>query len=58
VVLPQEAFQLIHESLLNGPAPEYRRVIMTLGDILTGDFLKEYIKQGWTIVLLSVVWTD
>jgi hypothetical protein len=24
---------------------------MTLGDILSGDFLKQYIKQGWTLYL-------
>ncbi len=26
------------------PAPEFKRVIMRLGDILTGDFYNEYIK--------------
>ncbi|KAB5535181.1 ribonuclease P 40kDa subunit-domain-containing protein [Coniochaeta sp. 2T2.1] len=52
LILPEETFKLIQESLLKGPAPEYRRVIMTLGDILTGDFLKEYIKQG-NIMMLS-----
>ncbi|OIW28797.1 hypothetical protein CONLIGDRAFT_654905 [Coniochaeta ligniaria NRRL 30616] len=52
LILPQEAFQLVRDSLLNGPPPEYRRVVMTLGDILTGDFLKEYIKQG-NIMMLS-----
>jgi len=25
---------------------------MTLGDILTGDFLKEYVKQGATVMTL------
>ena len=30
--------------VMNRPAPEFKRVIMRLGDILTGDFFTEYIK--------------
>ena len=32
---------------------------MTLEDLLTGDFLKEYIKQGGTVIdWVSFIWTD
>jgi len=58
LILPQEHVQLIQDSLLNGPPPDYRRVIMTLGDILTGDILKDYIKRGGTMTPSSCASPD
>ncbi|TGJ80660.1 hypothetical protein E0Z10_g8094 [Xylaria hypoxylon] len=54
LVLPEELSQLVKESVLNDTAqiPSYRRVIMTLGQVLEGDFFTQYIKIG-NIMMLS-----
>jgi ribonuclease P/MRP protein subunit RPP40 len=45
--MPQELLELVQEKLLMPkPAPEYKRVAMSLHDILSGDFFTEYIKKG------------
>lgn len=47
LILPQDLLETVLASnLADRPGSEFRRVIMSLGEILTGDFLKEYIKQG------------
>ncbi|KAL2267078.1 hypothetical protein VTJ83DRAFT_4355 [Remersonia thermophila] len=53
LVMPQEVFELVQEKLLRDkPAPTFSRVVMSLHDILTGDFFTEYIKNG-NILMLS-----
>jgi ribonucleases P/MRP protein subunit RPP40 len=45
--MPQEAFEAVHAKLVRDrPAPEFKRVVMSLHDILSGDFFAEYIKKG------------
>ncbi|KAL2129544.1 hypothetical protein VTI74DRAFT_7628 [Chaetomium olivicolor] len=53
LVVPQEVFDLLQETLLKTKtsAPEFKRVVMSLHDILTGDFFKEYIKKGNVLML-------
>ncbi|KAJ4300162.1 hypothetical protein N0V88_002831 [Collariella sp. IMI 366227] len=47
LILPQEVLGLVQEKLLGTKTatPEFKRVVMPLHDILTGDFFKEYIKN-------------
>ncbi|KAI0396390.1 ribonuclease P 40kDa subunit [Xylariaceae sp. FL0594] len=54
LILPQELLQLVQEKLLSDDTrvPRYRRVIMTLGQVLEGDFFTQYIKIG-NIMMLS-----
>ncbi|KAI0803927.1 ribonuclease P 40kDa subunit-domain-containing protein [Xylaria sp. FL0064] len=54
LVLPEELLQLVKERTLDDPAqtPCYHRVIMTLGQVLRGDFFTQYIKIG-NIMMLS-----
>ncbi|KAI0914973.1 ribonuclease P 40kDa subunit-domain-containing protein [Ustulina deusta] len=54
LVLPEELLQLVKERILDDPAqiPSYHRVIMTLGQVLEGDFFTQYIKIG-NIMMLS-----
>jgi ribonucleases P/MRP protein subunit RPP40 len=46
--LPQDLLQLVQEKMLEDTArvPRYRRLIMTLGQVLDGDFFTQYIKIG------------
>lgn len=38
---------MVQEKLVTDrPAPEFKRVVMSLHDILSGDFFTEYIKKG------------
>lgn len=38
---------MVQDKLLqNKPAPEFKRVIMSLHDIFSGEFFLEYIKKG------------
>ncbi|KAK3323679.1 ribonuclease P 40kDa subunit-domain-containing protein [Cercophora scortea] len=53
LIIPQEAFEAAHAKLVkDSPAPEYKRVVMSLHDILSGEFFIQYIKQG-DIIMLS-----
>jgi ribonuclease P/MRP protein subunit RPP40 len=53
LILPESIAELLHAQLIEGrPQPDYSRVIMSLGDVLTGDFFMEYIKAG-NILMLS-----
>ncbi|AEO66637.1 uncharacterized protein THITE_2114861 [Thermothielavioides terrestris NRRL 8126] len=52
LILPQEVSQMVQEKLLgNKPAPEFKRVVMSLHDILSGQFFSEYIKKGNVLML-------
>jgi hypothetical protein len=47
LIIPQEVFELVQEKLLQQrPAPEFKKVVMSLRDILSGEFFTEYIKKG------------
>ncbi|KAK4663033.1 hypothetical protein QC763_600930 [Podospora pseudopauciseta] len=53
LILPQEVFEVVQEELLkHDAAPQYKRIVMSLHDILSGDFYSSYIKQG-NILMLS-----
>ncbi|KAK4200356.1 ribonuclease P 40kDa subunit-domain-containing protein [Triangularia verruculosa] len=53
LILPQEVLEAVQGKLLRDEAvPEYKGVVMSLHDILTGDFFNSYIKQG-NILMLS-----
>ncbi|KAI2626274.1 ribonuclease P 40kDa subunit [Xylaria nigripes] len=54
LIIPEEVLQLVKEGILDDTArtPQYRRVIMTLGQVLEGDFFTQYIKIG-NIIMLS-----
>ncbi len=45
---------MVQEKLLLGkPAPEFKKVTVSLRDILSGEFFTEYIKKGQEPVLSS-----
>ncbi|KAF5588698.1 ribonuclease P MRP subunit POP1 [Fusarium pseudocircinatum] len=47
LILPSEAYDAACQQLSNAQnAPRYSKVVMSLGDILQGDFFTEYIKKG------------
>lgn len=47
LILPQELYETIRDSLVeNTPSPQFLRVIMPLGEIVSGDFFREYVKLG------------
>ncbi|KAI1201691.1 ribonuclease P 40kDa subunit [Nemania serpens] len=54
LVLPEALLKLVKEKILDDTAriPSYQRVIMTLGQVLEGDFFTQYIKIG-NIMMLS-----
>ncbi|CVL01470.1 uncharacterized protein FMAN_07762 [Fusarium mangiferae] len=53
LILPSEAYDAACQQLSNARhAPRYSKVVMSLGDILQGDFFTEYIKKG-DIMMLS-----
>ncbi|KAI1817893.1 ribonuclease P 40kDa subunit [Poronia punctata] len=54
LILPAELLQLVQEKLLDDETRvlQYHRVIMTLGQVLEGDFFTQYIKIG-NIMMLS-----
>ncbi|KAF4962079.1 hypothetical protein FSARC_9813 [Fusarium sarcochroum] len=52
LILPAEAYDAAHEQLANAQKPpRYSKVVMSLGDILQGDFFTEYIKKGDVLML-------
>ncbi|KAF5574808.1 ribonuclease P MRP subunit POP1 [Fusarium pseudoanthophilum] len=57
LILPSEAYDAACQQLSNTQnAPRYARVVMSLGDILQGDFFTEYIKKGKNYALcLSIL---
>jgi Ribonuclease P 40kDa (Rpp40) subunit. len=48
LVVPQNVFSdVVWDKLVKDrPAPDFKRVIMSLHDVLTGDFFSGYIKSG------------
>ncbi|KAJ4385422.1 hypothetical protein N0V93_009850 [Gnomoniopsis smithogilvyi] len=52
LVLPEESWELIRETMLSAACPGFSRVTMSLAQILQGDFFTEYIKIG-DIIMLS-----
>jgi ribonucleases P/MRP protein subunit RPP40 len=55
LILPGEIFDLVHQHLEENDTvlkSQYARVYMKLGEILTGDFFTEYVKEG-NIMMLS-----
>lgn len=46
LIIPQEVFELLQEVLNNKPAPQFKRVVMSLTDIVEAEFLGKYIKSG------------
>ncbi|KAI8962980.1 ribonuclease P 40kDa subunit [Daldinia sp. FL1419] len=54
LILPKELVQLVEDKLISDAsrAPIFHKVIMTVGQILEGDFFTEYIKIG-NIMMLS-----
>ncbi|KAG5665881.1 hypothetical protein KAF25_010006 [Fusarium avenaceum] len=53
LILPTEAYNAVSEQLANTQKPpRYSRVVMSLGDIVQGDFFTEYIRKG-DIMMLS-----
>ncbi|WZH43440.1 ribonuclease P 40kDa subunit [Fusarium acuminatum] len=47
LILPTEAYDAVNEHLANTQKPpRYSRVVMSLGDIVQGDFFTEYIRKG------------
>ncbi|KXJ91649.1 ribonuclease P 40kDa subunit [Microdochium bolleyi] len=53
LILPQDVAELVRDKLEAAAllVPTYHRVIMTLGQVLEGDFFTEYIKLGNVIML-------
>ncbi|KAI5867349.1 ribonuclease P 40kDa subunit [Durotheca rogersii] len=54
LIFPEELLHVIQDKITSDPgrAPTFYRVIMTLGQVLEGDFFTEYIKIG-NIAMLS-----
>ncbi|KAI1485578.1 ribonuclease P 40kDa subunit [Biscogniauxia mediterranea] len=55
LILPEESLHFARDKIMGGDpvqAPSYHRVIMTLGQVLEGDFFTQYIKIG-NIMMLS-----
>ncbi|KAJ4028518.1 hypothetical protein NW752_000779 [Fusarium irregulare] len=53
LILPAEVHDAVSEQLAKtSMSPRYSRVVMSLGDVLQGDFFTEYIKRG-DILMLS-----
>ncbi|KAM0268662.1 hypothetical protein ACHAPA_004906 [Fusarium lateritium] len=53
LILPTEAYDAVNEHIANTQKPpRYSKVVISLGDIVQGDFFTEYIKKG-DIMMLS-----
>jgi ribonuclease P/MRP protein subunit RPP40 len=49
LIIPEEVFALVQQKLLTErPIPGFKKVVLSLHDILSGDFFTEYIKKGET----------
>ncbi|KAG9248393.1 ribonuclease P 40kDa subunit [Calycina marina] len=52
LIVPDELYEIIkNEAFLEKNTPKYSRVIMTLGEITSGEFFNEYIKRGNVLML-------
>ncbi|KAK3318897.1 ribonuclease P 40kDa subunit-domain-containing protein [Apodospora peruviana] len=53
LIIPQQAYEAVQDVLIKDkPAPQFKRVFMSLADILADNFLEEYIKKR-NIMMLS-----
>jgi hypothetical protein len=51
--VPEESFEAVYAALVkNSPAPGFKKVVMSLQDILSKEFYTEYIRKGMSIVRL------
>lgn len=48
LIISQETFEVVQKLVKERAAPEYKRVVMSLHDILLGAFFAEHIKKGRT----------
>lgn len=56
--MPEEAFEAVHAAVVeNREAPQFKRVVMSLRDVLSGDFFTEYIKKGKAQLLIFAMST-
>jgi hypothetical protein len=46
LIVPAEAYDAVQEAIARRPAPEFRRVVMSLREVLGGEFFTEYVKKG------------
>ena len=46
LIVPAEAYDAVQEAIAKRPAPEFRSVVMSLREVLAGDFFTEYVKKG------------
>jgi ribonucleases P/MRP protein subunit RPP40 len=46
LIVPAEAHDAVQEAIAKKPAPEFRRVVMSLREVLGGEFFTEYVKKG------------
>jgi ribonuclease P/MRP protein subunit RPP40 len=57
LIIPQELLELVQEKLLKStPGPAFKRVVLSLHEILSGDFFTEYIKKGNDWVSVEERW--
>ncbi|KAK0643336.1 ribonuclease P 40kDa subunit-domain-containing protein [Cercophora newfieldiana] len=53
LIVPEEAYEAVHAAVVqNREAPQFKRVVISLRDVLSGDFFTEYIKKG-NIMMVS-----
>jgi len=50
--VPEEVVDTVRDTVLEKPTPQFWRVVMSLQDVLAGDFYIEYVKKG-DIMMLS-----
>ncbi|KAK4226670.1 ribonuclease P 40kDa subunit-domain-containing protein [Podospora fimiseda] len=47
LIIPQDVFELVQAKLLQDEAiPKFTRIVMSLQDVLSADFLTKYVKEG------------
>ncbi|KAK0743419.1 ribonuclease P 40kDa subunit-domain-containing protein [Schizothecium vesticola] len=52
LIVPAEAHDAVQEAIAKRPAPEFRRIVLSLREVLGGEFFTEYVKKG-DIMMLS-----
>ena len=52
LIIPQESSEVVQKILNEKAAPEFKRVVISLHDILSGEFYAKYIKEG-NVMMLS-----
>lgn len=46
LIVPAEVLDAVQEAIGKRPAPEFKRVVMSLREVLGGEFFTEYVKKG------------